>query len=353
MPNVSFPAKLVVTEEIDLDGVPILTADFTVVGDTQDIPLPGGEQGADGPRGRPRATFLKMGQIANEASRPTGLTANDRGTWWHRVDSNGMDVWCGDHWAHSPNTVGVTGPVAPANVLTVLPTNSDPKATKAGVRVRGSSSVQSIEGTVPAGERGPKGPNGVSGPIRDSPDYDDSIGPSSRSMFAWNRGSRDFRVQDSPNGFGPWTLAAADFNPDFIVNGQYITTGDRGTVATLTIPPLPFAWRPTVHGQARVFTDLGGAKTFAIPFVRIGSPTGQIVASGLNVFGSTGKYIPTELSPMFGDPQSKSLSPTSKYASIPAWREVTLFVTIERQSGSAYIGFEKLDAGLHVWAQPI
>ena len=97
MPNVSFPAKLVVTEEIDLDGVPILTADVTVVGDTQDIPLPGGEQGADGPRGRPRATFLKMGQIANQAARPAGLTANDRGKWWHRVDSNGMDVWCGDH----------------------------------------------------------------------------------------------------------------------------------------------------------------------------------------------------------------------------------------------------------------
>lgn len=356
MADTVVPAHMSIDSEVTVRGLPVATATVTVSGEAAELPLPGGPEGDVGPRGKPRATFIKMGTLANQAARPSGLGALDRGKWWHRLDSNGMDVWTGTGWKHSPDAVGVTGPVAFGNQLSVAGTNSVPKLTKAGVKVVGSSHVQSIELTVPAGVQGPTGPPGASGPIRSAPDYDDSIGPTSRGIFAFNRQRATggaFRPLPSPNGFGPWTLASADFNPDFIVSGQYITTADRGTVGTLTIPPLPFSYRPFVRGAYRIFTDLGGAGTFCLPFVRMGSPSGQIVALGLNTFASTGSYILTDVFPMFGDPQSKGLSPTSTYATVPAWREMTFFMNIERQSGTAYIGFDKVSAGISIWAQPV
>ena len=356
MPDVSIPAHLTVTEEVDLLGLPILTADFSVSGDAAEVPLPGGQPGDTGPRGRPRATFIKVGQIANQAARPTGLTADDRGKWWHRIDSNGMDVWCGDHWSHSPDTVGVTGPVAPANTLTPLPVNAGPKLTKAAAKIRGSSSVQTLEVTPPAGEKGIKGLPGASGEINTSPDMDQTTGPTTRSTFAWARNKRSFRPNASPNGFGPWSLKSADFVPLFPYDNTYggwFTYLPVATVGTLTIPPLPFAWRPLVFGSIRTFSVGNPPKVFTLAWVRMGAADGQIVATGLPVAGQTGFFSSVAISPMFGDPQSKNLSPTSKTAIVPAWREMTLFVNIEAQGGPNQIGWEQVGSTVSCFAQPV
>lgn len=356
MPDVSIPAHLTVTEEVDLLGLPILTADFTVSGDASEVPLPGGPQGDPGPRGRPRATFVKVGQIANQAARPTGLTADDRGKWWHRLDSNGMDVWCGDHWAHSPNTVGAAGPVAPGNTLTPLPVNASPKLTVAAAKIRGASSVQTLEVTPPAGMKGAKGLPGASGAINTSPDMDQTVGPTSRSMFAWARNKRAFRPNASPNGFGPWQLGSADFVPLIPYDTQrrgYFTNLAVATVGMLTIPPLPFAYRPLVFGSIRTYSSPQGAKIFTLSFVRMDAADGQAVASGLPVTGSTGLFAPTAISPLFGDPQSKNLSPTSKTAVVPAWREMTLFVNIEALGGPNEIAWERAAATVSCFAQPV
>lgn len=357
MPDVSIPAHLTVTEEVDLLGLPILTADFSVTGDAAEVPLPGGQPGDPGPRGRPRATFIKVGQIANEAARPTGLTANDRGKWWHRIDSNGMDVWCGDHWAHSPNAVGVTGPVAAANTLTPLPVNAGPKLTRAAAKIRGSSSAQTLEVTPPAGEKGPKGLPGASGEINTSPDMDQTTGPTTRSTFAWARNKRSFRPNASPNGFGPWQLGQAGFVPQFpydnTYSGWYTNTLEVAVVGTLAIPALPFAYRPLVFGSMRLSSDPG---VFNLAFVHMDASDGQIVAGGLPLSSSGTVTDPAvvPISPLFGDPQSKNLSPTSKTAVVPAWRPMTLFVTMEKQNApSKWIGWNQTGSTLSCFAQPV
>lgn len=358
MADTVVPAHMSIDSEVTVRGLPVATATVTVSGEAAELPLPGGPEGDVGPRGKPRATFIKMGTLANQAARPSGLGALDRGKWWHRLDSNGMDVWTGTEWKHSPDAVGVTGPVAFGNQLSVAGTNSVPKLTKAGVKVVGSSHVQSIELTVPAGVQGPTGPPGTSGPIRSAPDYDDSIGPSSRSVFAFNRQRSTggaFRPLPSPNGFGPWTLGTADFAPTFPYDATYggwYMKDDRGTLGSLTLPALPFAYRPMVYGAVRLGAD---PNTYNLAFVRMDSPTGQIVASGLPIgAGSTvTTAIQVSFTPMFGDPQARGFGPNATYATVPAWEPLTLYVNMERAGGTGWIGFDPPDAMMTVFAMPV
>ena len=359
MADTVVPAHMSIDSEVTVRGLPVATATVTVSGEAAELPLPGGPEGDVGPRGKPRATFIKMGTLSNQAARPSGLTALDRGKWWHRLDSNGMDVWTGTGWKHSPDAVGVTGPVAFGNQLSVAGTNSVPKLTKAGVKVVGSSHVQSIELTVPAGEQGPTGPPGASGPIRSAPDYDDSIGPTNRGIFAFNRQRStggSFRPLPIPNGLGPWTLAAAQFVPQFAydnTNGGWYTQLDAATVGTLTIPPLPFAYRPFVTGSIRTYTTSGGSgMKYCVAFVRMDSIDGQVVAVGLPIAGNTNIFSANNIAPMFGDPNSKSFSPNSKVAIVPAWRELTLYINIERQGGTGLMAWEADNSMITCFAQP-
>uniref|UniRef100_UPI003CC80756 hypothetical protein n=1 Tax=Nocardia asiatica TaxID=209252 RepID=UPI003CC80756 len=86
MAGISFPARVTITEEADLDGVPVITAEVTLSPTAAALELPEGPEGDQGIPGEPQSPFIKVGEIANEAARPTGLTAADRGKWWHRLD---------------------------------------------------------------------------------------------------------------------------------------------------------------------------------------------------------------------------------------------------------------------------
>ncbi|WP_280248369.1 hypothetical protein, partial [Nocardia abscessus] len=70
MPDVSFPARLVVTREVDDDGLPILTATVIPAESAAALPLPAGPAGAPGPRGATPSTLRKSGGIAKSAARP-------------------------------------------------------------------------------------------------------------------------------------------------------------------------------------------------------------------------------------------------------------------------------------------
>lgn len=350
MADTVVPAHMSIDSEVTVRGLPVATATVTVSGEAAELPLPGGPEGDVGPRGKPRATFIKMGTLSNQAARPSGLGALDRGKWWHRLDSNGMDVWTGTGWKHSPDAVGVTGPVAFGNQLSVVGTNSVPKLTKAGVKVVGSSHVQSIELTVPAGEQGPTGPPGASGPIRSAPDYDDSIGPTSRGIFAFNRQRSTggaFRPLPSPNGFGPWYLGESGFAADSQANVE------RFVIAQLDVPPLPFSWRPIIYGKVKTFVAPQTPVGYVITWVRMGSATGQLVGSWISSF--RGLFFDGQLTTVYGDPQARSLSPNSSYATVAAHDPKSFFVVIERQAGAdgIQIGHKQAGSSLAVFAMPV
>ncbi|MFI6042286.1 hypothetical protein ACIA8C_11665 [Nocardia sp. NPDC051321] len=345
MADINFPARITVDRQSDLDGLPILTAKVTVAEETSGWSLPKGPQGERGTPGRPRTTFQKMGEIPNVGARPTGLGPDDRGKWWHRLDDNGMDTWTGTQWRHSPHAVGPQGPVAAANTISSVETTKREDLTNPAVEFIGTGADQKLKVTVPAGLAGPKGPPGVSGPINGSPDFDQTAAPLHGGLFAYNRATKRFRPIPAPLGVGPWCWYQEDFNPDQESAVSQLTAG------TFTIPAQGFAWRPVVYGHISAFSARSGPQS-AQPVVRLHHAQGLCVAYGT---GAAGAYLYVPLVPAYRDGQAtKTLSPSSTFATVPAGQSANLVVTVDRQGdGSAAIGFKNARASLVVYAQPI
>lgn len=346
MSDMAFPARLTVTRDVDLDGMPILTATVTPDPEAASLPLPPGPQGPQGAIGAARSTFVKAGTIASAAARPTGLTAEDRGRWWHRLDTDGMDVWTGTGWVHSPGAVGDQGPVAPAATVTTVTTH-DPDLTTPAVRVTAEGADLTIAATVPAGLAGPPGPPGASGSIVGAEDYDSSTGATQRGMFALNLGGRRWSATPPPNGFGPWGWwNEADFTPDQTADA------DQLIALTATIPPLPFRWRPLCWGNLWAYCEASATVDVEVR-VRLGSPTGVMVASGGGLRASTGQFLMVPFGPAYGDEGTKPLSPSSQYATVPPATPATLIVAVERVGTGLDIGYDSARGSLTVWAQPV
>ncbi len=349
MTDIRFPAHISVDREVDLDGVPVLTASVTVAEDVAELPLPPGPEGLPGPQGRPRTTFLKMGDIADIAARPAGLGAEDRGKWWHRLDDDGMDVWTGTGWQHSPNAVGPQGEIAAAATIEVADTVHNENLVSAGVEFSGAG-AQFLEVTVPAGDPGAQGPSGASGTVATAPDYDATIGPANRSPFAYSTTLRKFRAMPPPNGYGPWSW----YENDFTADAQSAT--DKLTAGTFTVPGLPFEWRPICYGFLYAYIEGGSGSHYFRLSVRLLTSEGVVVAGYRSKFNGSYLYLP--LTPLYADNDStKTLAPTSKYATVPAGQEGKLVVLVERlgvSSGSSIqIGYQRQRASLTVYAQPV
>ena len=369
-PDIVLPGHAEIDTWVPDSGLPMTDLWLELHGDFRDIPMPPGPKGPDGPPGRPRATFVKMGAIANEAARPAVLGRGARGWWWHRIDTNGMDVWCGDHWQHSPNAVGAPGPVARPNTLTPLPVLRDERYTMAAARVRGRKpDNQTIEYTVPAGERGARGPNGnVFGTaITDAPDYDDTYGPINGSMFAYSRVTRRFRALARPaNGYGPYHFGANVFdgpaNISPLLNGGPYVVAPK-TIATLVIPPMPFAWRPMVHGMVRT-AQLAGGNILTMTFtplrftVRLNADDGEQVAIGTNPYVTSPtatQYteIDTTCRPFYGEVNGVNIRRNPKYGVVPAYEEAALVVRLECIPNKLFFDYATSGAFATVWVVPV
>ncbi len=344
MTDVTFPARVTLIEEADLAGLPVVTASVELGLTASALELPEGPVGDQGIPGEPQAPFIKVGEIANIGARPTGLTAADRGKWWHRLDDDSMDFWDGDSWVPLTDAVGVTGPTADPNVLTALDVVADETITTPGLDIKPvTSSEQTIQLTVPAGVRGATGDPGASGTILTSPDYDSTQGPVNRSMFTYSRTSRRFRPAPPPCGYGPWHWGSADFAAD--ASGA-VAAYD---VLTATMPVLPFAWRPMVHGGLQTYADTG---SFAMVYVRLYSSTGVGVGIGVNFWQTFWELV--EFGEHYGNPNSVGMSPSSEYAVIPANYASQLLVRVERQgSTTGTIGYRQALAALTVYAMPV
>ncbi len=342
MSDIRFPARLTATRDVDLDGLPILTATVVPDPDVALMPLPPGPAGSAGPRGRPRSPMVKAGEIANAAARPTGLGPEDRGRWWHRLDTNGIDLWEGTTWIHSPGAVGPQGPAAPAATITTATTHH-PTLTTPAVKIAANGAALTVTATAPAGLQGPPGPAGSSGSIATATDYDASVGPTNRSMFALSKGGRRWGATAPPNGFGPWTYWDDAFVADQTANV------DQLVALQLGVPAMPFRWRPLCFGNLWIYCAPGDADVEVR--VRLGSQTGVMVASGAGSRINAFAMVP--FNPTFGDEGTKALSPSSTYATVPPDVPATLYVTAERVGSGPDIGYDNARASLSLWAQPV
>lgn len=364
MSDVTFPARITITREVDPYGLPITHATMEVEDSVAETPLPAGREGNPGPRGRPMAPWVKAGEVATAAELPTGLGPDDRGKWWHDLATDDMWTWNGTEWKQSVGAVGPQGPVAPGSSLTVLDTVSDPKLRIAAATITGSGGDRDMRLTVPAGEKGAQGPVGTSGSIQTSSDYDQNIGAVKGSLFAWNRLGRKFRAMPPPGPVGMWAKGPADFPASTAL-------ADVATIdlVAIEIPALPFAWRPRVHGRIATLADSTGgsnAPGYAHVWVRLNDWAGPVLAVGLNSFRGSllnENIIRPHFSEQGGtitsgnSPGHVRLSPSSTSCIVQPYEPATIYVRVERDLGNASSGsqvkYVKTAPYIQVQAMPL
>jgi len=329
---------------VDVDGFEQTEATIEVADQHAQLELPEGPEGDKGPRGVPRATWIKMGTVTNPSQLPANLTADDAGKWWHDTTTDDMWTWNGTEWKQSAGAVGATGPVGPANVLDVAKVNRDPTITIAGVKLGGYGANQTAEVTIPAGLKGDKGDPGESGVVRQAPDFDGTKGPVHRSHFGWNRGPRKWRPLPFPNGYGPWSIG----QEQFMATNAAITATET-TLAEITIPALPFAWRPYCYGS--IILHKATKNSWPHVWVRIGTAgAGANVAYAVDGFRSNFNFY-TSIFPAFMDGK---VSPTSSFGVIEPYQETTLYVVLEKQGNEdGNVGYHQAGASLCVYAMPV
>lgn len=341
MSDVTFPARIVITREVDVHGLPITRAYMEVDDPVAELPLPAGREGDAGPRGRPRATWVKAGEVATAADLPTGLGPDDRGKWWHDLATDDMWTWNGTAWKQSVGAVGPQGPVAPGNTLTVSQTVSDPKLRVAAAEITGVGADRDMKLTVPAGLKGPDGPVGDSGSVRTRPDYDDTIGLVEGSLIAWHRGTRKYRAMPPPGPVGLWTKGPADFPAS-----TALANVDTIDLVSIAVPALPYAWRPRVHGRIATYADDSGTSGYPHVWARLNDPAGPPVAMGLNSFRTLQHEV--VLTPYYSGQggtatannygEAVRLSPSSPVGIVKPYEQATIYIRVERDKGDATSG---------------
>lgn len=360
MSDVVIPARVRITRELDPYGLPITRATLDVDDVTAELPLPGGRKGEQGPRGRPRAPWVKAGEVDSVGDLPVGLGPDDRGKWWHDLATDDMWTWTGTGWKQSAGAVGPSGPVAVGSVVDEVQTIADPKLRVAAAEIVSVAGSHRMKLTVPAGHKGQRGPVGASGSIVTSDDYDATHGPVEGSLFAWSRRTRKFRPTPPAVPIGLWAAG-----PDAFPATTALENVDTITLVQIDIPALPFSWRPRVYGRVATYADNSGPSGFPHVWARLNDPAGPPVAMGLNGFRTLQHEV--VLTPYFSEQggaaiannhgQASRLTPSSTIGVVAAYEPASIYVRVERDKGSASSGsnirFVKTAPYVQVQAIPV
>ncbi|MFJ4656136.1 hypothetical protein ACIP5Y_33110 [Nocardia sp. NPDC088792] len=307
------------------------------------IELRQGPAGPAGPEGAAAWPWEWQGDVADIAAlRALKLTTADARKAWRVIAENAVYYWTGlDFIAFAkafnrPGTTGATNRLTGSAVAGAV-------GSKASARITGTAPNQNLEITFPRGATGPVGDPGAAGRIQDSADVAiDAAHPLGQDyVLAWNTKIGKFQPTPSPRLGGPWAIGQAQFN------GGTGLTEDRKVVASITIPSQPMAWRPLVEGWLSFGPDTAQPRTRCDVEVRIGSPTGDLVAMGHGTSATNVKFA-------FISPETEyPLTPDSNVGVVPANQTVTLYASVKRSLGTGRYTVNAADAQLIVYAQPV
>ncbi|MGJ5667806.1 hypothetical protein QLG13_08045 [Rhodococcus aetherivorans] len=309
------------------------------------LELKAGIPGPQGPAGPDAWPWEWRGDVTDmaalDAIRPTLGTGN-RG-WAYRVMStNSVMYWDGETFYPFLEAFGAMGPRGFPNELTIGTVTTLAEGEDAYADITGDPPNQVLHLGIPRGGQGEVGPPGQPGPVMNSADVDNSIPLAHNYVLAYKASTGKLTPTPWPGTAGPWGLGEANFS-----TGSNVSAAST-TIATLTIPGQPTAWRPRVEGglsmQSHV-SSIGAGR--ADCEVRIGSSTGQIVAIAPGF--PTANWFRAQFYPYFG----ATMSPTSTTGVIPANTTVTLFFVINRNLGSSNYSWTNSAASAIVYAEPV
>ena len=169
----------------------------------------------------------------------------------------------------------ITGHKGDPNVLTGAAVTGA-HGSSATAALTGSSPNQILTITVPKGLQGAQGDPGVAGRIADASDVDTTTQALSDNMvLQWNAATSKFVPAASPTWAGPWTIDGAVFSASSNVNEA------PRTLATITVPPLTYPWRPYILGRLPMQCHVQAVGNSRCDVeVRSGTEDGDLVAYG-------------------------------------------------------------------------
>lgn len=309
------------------------------------LELRAGNPGETGPEGPAAYPWKWRGDVADQAAlealRPT-LGIVHRGYAYRVVSANSVMYWDGESFYPFLNAFGAEGPQGAVTTLTIGTVTTLPQGSSATATITGTPPNQVLNLGIPRGGQGAPGDPGQPGPIRTAADYDNTTAPMQDSVPAWNPASSKWRPLPYPAWRGPWGIAESAFPSASNASTAPVT------LATITIPAQPMAWRPYVQGGflMRCHGTAGATRTDVE--VRLGSAGGQVVGLGVGLPQDMWAYA--QIKPYFG---INAQNPASNTGVVAANTTTTLYVIITRPLGSGAFSYLNQFAELTVWAQPV
>ncbi|MFC6011371.1 hypothetical protein [Nocardia lasii] len=306
------------------------------------IELREGPQGPPGAEGAAAWPWLWQGDVADVAALTAlGLGTDDARKAWRVVAENAVYYWTGMELIAFDDAFKSPGRRGPANQLSGSAV-AGPVGSSASVRVIGEAPGQHVEITFPRGATGVQGDPGEAGRIQDAADVliDEDRPLGQDHVLAWDATAQKFRPIPTPHPRGPWVIGEKQF-----LSGQNLKE-QKKVLASITIPAQPTAWRPLVEGGVIVQS---GPPVRCDVLVRIGSIDGDVVGYGWGHPVTRAAHVP--VSPGCGFAYSSQPSPT--FGVVPANQTVTLYVVVERVTGTGTYNVYNNYSHLQVRAVPL
>ena len=313
------------------------------------VELPRGEKGDKGDPGTPGPQVWWTGLITNPSELPGDLTGTDRGAAY--VDTNSKSLWIfdGADFFEIPDFVGLRGEPGETATIQVGSVVTGEEASVSVDAAASTDSVTVLDFVLPPGPRGiqgAKGDPGDQGPLSSADDVDVvTTPPTTGDALTWDGSVLVPRQATAP--VGPFALSASDFS---VANVNLIQSGGWSSqiVATMTVPALPFDWRPlVVGGRVEMETPLGYQVDVE---VRVGNAQkGDIVG-----YGRGHEFQRWHEATVIQPEYSQAVTPGSSYGVVKANTATSIYVVLVKAGGTigAWRSGRK-NNGLVVMAQPV
>lgn len=324
-------------------GLPYTVNPFDLAGREALIEIREGATGEQGPQGEPAWPWAWQGDIADFAAlEALPLTTSDARKAWRVVDEEAIYLWTGVDWVRFVDAFDAPGRQGPANVLTGVGVAGS-VGSSAAAAITGTAPNQQLEITFPRGAVGPDGDAGEAGAIADAADVADMTDARDQSILAWDATADLWRPSPAPRLGGPWCIAGSQFA------GASNVSAESRVVATMTIPAQPVAWRPIViAGQINIKVHVSAVDdTRIVVEIRLGSATGPIIGFGFALAASNNANI------LFSPRWEQSITPDSTWATVSPNQTATVYVVVQRASGTRNYTVINQGAQLTIMAQAL
>lgn len=314
-----------------------------------EVELPRGEKGQKGDPGTPGPQVLWTGLITDPSELPGDLKATDRGCIWVDTNSRSGYVWDGSDYFELPELVGLRGEPGETATIQVGSVVTGEEASVSVDAAASTDSVTVLDFVLPPGPRGiqgERGPAGDQGPLSSADDVDVvTTPPTTGDALTWSGSKWVPRQATAP--VGPFALSANDFS---VADVNLIQSGSWSSqiVATMTVPALPFDWRPlVVGGRVEMETPIGYQVDVE---VRVGNAQkGDIVG-----YGRGHEFQRWHDATIIQPEYSQAVTPGSSYGVVKANTATSIYVVLVKAGGTigAWRSGRK-NNGLVIMAQPV